>query len=187
MTTLRTQDVLAEAILAGKGMLGRYLAGFTDETACRQAPGLPNHVAWSLGHCALTMHRVAERIDGLPLPSGDFAGPLPIPGAPPSDWRTGRPADAFAPESIAFGSAPDPDPACYPSLTRCQRIYDAACDRLAAAARGASDAKLSEPTPWGGATIPMHLLVVRMLFHNGVHTGQIADLRRALAFKSVFS
>jgi hypothetical protein len=26
-----------------------------------------------------------------------------------------------------------------------------------------------------------------MIFHNGAHTGQIADLRRALGFRSVFA
>jgi hypothetical protein len=29
--------------------------------------------------------------------------------------------------------------------------------------------------------------VARMVFHNGFHTGQIADMRRALGFKGVFS
>jgi hypothetical protein len=35
--------------------------------------------------------------------------------------------------------------------------------------------------------MPVWALVSRMTFHNGFHTGQLADLRRALGFRSIFS
>ena len=85
------------------------------------------------------------------------------------------------------GSAPTADAGAYPTLARSIEIYNAGCDRLASAVRGASDAKLSELTPWGNTQITLGLLAARMIFHNGMHTGQIADLRRAMGFKSVFS
>jgi hypothetical protein len=139
---------------------------------------LPNHVAWNLGHIALTMHRVADKIDGQGLPASDFAvGP----GAAGDSQR-------FSSESVAFGSMPTGDSMAYPSYARCIAIFEGACDRLAAAASGATDAQLAAETPWGGPgmTTPVHLLVARMAFHNGMHCGQIADLRRALGMGSIF-
>lgn len=165
------RDVLAESIASTKGLMERYLAGFTDETRVAVAPSLPNHAAWCLGHCAVTMHRLAERVDGQPLPAADF-------GDGPS---------RFVPEAVAFGSAPAADAGAYPPLGRCVEVYRAACDRLAAAVRSGSDDQLRQLVKWGGVDQPWWLLVSRLIFHNGFHTGQIADLRRALQFKSVFA
>lgn len=178
---LRAQDVLAAGVLSTKGLLARYLAGFDESTRLAQPPNLPNHVAWSLGHLALTLHRVAERLDGLPMPERDITN---MPEA------RGMPATSFHRDDVAFGSAPAMDHERYPSLRRCQEIYDHACDRLAAAVQAASDEALEAPTVWGAPgtpPMPLHLLVARMIFHNGAHTGQIADTRRALGFRSVFA
>lgn len=176
MSGIRAQDAVADGIASTKQLLARYVAGFDDQTATAQKPGLPNHVCWSLGHLALTMYRVAEKFDGRPAPASDIEmGP-----------RSGSPG-AFASESVSFGSAPAADPAGYPSLARSIEIYSAACDRLASAVRSASDEKFAEPTPWGNTHISLGLLAARMIFHNGMHTGQIADLRRAMGFKSIFS
>jgi hypothetical protein len=177
MTTPRptAQDALAEAVLNSRALLARYLVGFDDTTHTRQAPGLPNHVAWSLGHLALTMHRVAEMIDGKPLPAGDIG-----------EAGAGSP-ERFDREMVAFGSKPVPDPSGYPALARCVEIYNGACERMGAAVRSASDAKLAETVKWGAGTATLGSLAGRMVFHNGMHTGQIADLRRALGFTSIFA
>jgi hypothetical protein len=165
------RDVLAQSIASTKALMERYLAGFTDDTRAQVAPGLPNHAAWSLGHCALTMHRLAERVDGLPLPSADFGdGP-----------------GKFVADAVAFGSAPAADADAFPSLERCVEVYRGACDRLAAAVRSGRDEQILQIVKWGSAEFPWWLLVSRMVFHNGFHTGQIADLRRAFRFKSVFA
>jgi len=173
---MRLQDAIADFIEATRQNTFRYLAGFDDTNHTKQAPNLPNHAAWNLGHCALTMHRVAERLDGKPMPESDF-----IPAATRGD------ANRFGTESVAFGSKPAADPTGYPSFARCQQVFSSACERLAAAVRAASDAKLQEMTPWGPGQSPLYLLTMRMAAHNGMHTGQIADLRRALGFKSIFS
>jgi len=50
-----------------------------------------------------------------------------------------------------------------------------------------SDEALQLQAPWGmGQTMPRFQLAMRMAFHNGFHVGQIADLRRAFGFKSIF-
>jgi hypothetical protein len=170
---LDAQSVLAEAIASSKLLTGRYLAGFDDTSARAQPPGLPNHVVWSLGHCALTMHRVAHNLDGGTIPETDL-GPA------------ARNGSAFVVEEVAFGSSPQ-SAAGMPSLARAVDIFNAACDRLAEGCRRATHEQLTASVPWGNATTTTFLLIVRMLFHNGFHTGQIADIRRALAMKSVFA
>lgn len=172
--------LLAEIIITNKALVARYLQGFNEVTHVRQTPDLPNHVAWNLGHLALTMHRVAEKIDGKPVPTKDF-----IKG---DGFSGSRDKGIFDTEAVGYGSKPEDRHDRYPSLVRCTEIFNAACDRLAEAARNCPDAKLDEQHPWGtGMTLPLWALVARMCFHNGFHTGQIADLRRALAFKSVFA
>lgn len=177
------QQLLAEAVAGCPMLVGRYLAGFDDSNHTRQAPNLPNHVAWSLGHLALTMHRTVVRLSDpgatpqtSPLPETEF-----IVGAAAGDARR------FGTETVAFGSRPLPDPKLYPPMARCVEIFNGSCERLASAVREAPDSALDQPTKWGGGEIPVSMLVSRMVYHNGFHTGQIADLRRALGFKSVLS
>lgn len=162
-------ETIARGVEACKLLCGRYLAGFTEDTRTAQPPALPNHPAWCLGHLALTMHRVAEKLDGVSLPDADFG-------------RTG-----FTAESVAFGSAPVAQANAYPPLPRCIEIYNGACDRLSAALRAATDAQLDQRTPWVATDLSLEALCLRMIFHNGMHTGQIADTRRALGMKSIFA
>lgn len=167
------QSVIADTIELSKANLARYLVGFDDATSTRQAANLPNHVRWNIGHLALTMHRVAEKADGKPLPESDFAAAT----------QAGR----FHTEPVAFGSKPADEEIAYPPLARCVEIYNAAVDRLSAAARALPDARITEPAAWAGGQTPLYQLIVRMAYHNGFHIGQIADMRRALGFKSIFS
>lgn len=168
------QDALADAVLASAPLLARFLKGFDDANRTRQAPGLPNHAAWCLGHLALTMHRVAEMLDGQPLPADAIA-----PGAGESRDRKGAPAAFFA-ETISFRSTPTDDPSLYPALSRCIAVFEGACARLADAARAADDATLDREVPWGVGRSTVRALIPRMIWHTGAHTGQIIDLRRAL-------
>ncbi len=175
------RDAIAEGILNTRHLLARYLAGFDDTNHTRQAPGLPNHAAWCLGHLALTMHRCAEKIDGKgPSESDFFDSKSASPGVP-------RPRDRFDTESVCFGSTPTPDAGRYPSMARCVEIYANGCERIAATLRRADDADLDREVAWGQATIPAWAAGLRMIYHNGCHTGQIADLRRALGMKPVLS
>ena len=170
------QEMLSEFILSTKPFFVRFLDGFDDSTRTVQAENLPNHVAWSLGHCALTMNRAAERFDDKPLPESDF-----IMG----DGTNGD-SSRFDTESVCFDSTPTPDPSNYPTLQRATEIYEAACDRFAQAVRNTTDAKLDEMIPFYGSELPLYTLIMRLCFHNGSHAGQIIDLRRALSMQRVF-
>lgn len=167
-------EMLARTVCDSGELLRRYLAGFDDSNCTTQAPGLPNHVAWCLGHCALTMHRAAERLDGQALPEADF-----IERADRGDARR------FGTESVSFDSQPTDDPQRYPGLARSTAIFNAACERLAHAARTIEDSRLDQTARWGRAETPLCSLISRMVFHNGTHCGQIVDLRRALRLGSI--
>jgi len=172
-------ELLAAIVETNKALVVRYLAGFNDVTHVRQTPDLPNHLAWQLGHLAFTIHRVAAMLDAQPLPTKDFITADGFGGS--------REKGYFDTEAIVFGSRPEERHDRFPKLERCTEIFSSACDRLSAAAAAVPDARLDEVVPWGQAQFPLWALIARMVFHNGFHTGQIADMRRALSFKSVFA
>ena len=169
------QKLLADSITETRTLLGRYLRDFDDSNHTRQAPGLPNHVAWSLGHLALTMHRVAQKLDGKTPPATDF-----VEGA---TCDAGR----FATEAVSFGSKPTADAKAYPPFVRCNKIFSDAIDRLSSACLASSDSVLDSMTKWGAGETTLGSVAMRMVFHNGTHCGQIADLRRALGMGSIFA
>jgi hypothetical protein len=155
-------DSLAEAVGGIAPLLTRYLAGFDDSNATKQAPGLPNHALWSLGHLALYNHRAAEKI-------------------------LDRTIDlTWDPEPFAFNSQPVGDRATYPPLTEMVKRYEASVALLADAARQAGREGLNRQVTWGrGVPATARELLLRMIFHNGTHCGQIIDLRRALGLPRV--
>ncbi len=172
--TMKRGEVLAQGVEQSAFLLGRYLQGFDDENRIAQAPGMPNHAAWALGHLAYVTNRAADRVDGKPLPEADF-----IDGAKDGD------ADHFGQESVALGSVVTADPARYPSWERCNAIFEASVARLCHVLRNASDEQLDAPRAWGSTKTTAHDLASRMVFHIGTHTGQIIDLRRALNMPKV--
>jgi hypothetical protein len=219
--SMSRRDTIAEAILASRALFHRYLPGFDDSNHTRQAPCLPNHVAWCLGHCALTLHRGVERINHEPLPETDFhTTPADLPGrsaivSPPGSqparatpMRTAMagtvgfgavgvvnlpsasphaPPSRFDTETVAFQSTPVDNPTLYPRFDRCVDIFDAACHRYASVVRALPEDRLDAMIQWGQIQIPVWASGLRMAFHNGTHSGQISDLRRALGMKSIFA
>jgi len=174
---MRPQDYLAETVLGSRDNVFRYLVGFEESDRVRTAPGLPNHVAWCLGHCALVMHRIAEKFDGRSVPEADF-----VIGASRGD------AMRFGTESVCFGSAPLLEGDAFPTLLRCREIISGGAGHLADAIRSLSDERLNADVQFFPSyTAPAWRIVARMAFHNGFHTGQISDLRRAFGMKSIFA
>jgi hypothetical protein len=169
--------VLAGAVRESKALISRYFKRFDDTNHTVQAEHLPNHFAWTLGHLALTLNRTAERFDGKTLPDTHFLT---------GDGRSGT-RDRFDTESVCFGSHPVADPAVYPARDRCVAIFEAAIERLACAIERSDDAQLDTATQWANHTVPLWSMAVRMVFHNGTHCGQLADLRRALGLGSIFT
>ncbi len=176
-----TSQALAEFVLSTGPLFTRYLEGFDDRNRTKQAPGLPNHVMWCLGHCALTMHRASELLESSHgvLPTSDFIA---------GDGTAGDPS-RFDTVSVSAGSVPVDNPRIYPRLRRGVEIFTIAMRRLAEAAYRIDGDPMDEErtVTWGGQPIPRGALVARMVFHNGTHCGQIVDLRRALALPPVLA
>ncbi len=174
-------ETLANAIESALPLLERFLPGFDDANRTRQAPGIPNHAAWTLGHLALYARRAADLIAGhddpQPLPETDFVT---------ADARGGD-ARRYDTESICYGSTPTDEPAIYPAWDRSVEIHAAAQTRLISAVRAADDAALDRDIAWGRTPLNAEQLAVRMLFHLGTHTGQLVDLRRGLGIPALFS
>jgi hypothetical protein len=162
---MNRQQTLANAVLESRTLIARYFKGFDDANHTTQAQHLPNHFAWTLGHLALTLHRTAEKFDGRALPEQDFVK---------GDGRSGT-------------SKPIDDHKLYPSHDRCVAIFDDAIQRLVSAIRRADDAKLEMLVTWGNGQVKLWSLAIRMVFHNGTHCGQLADLRRALGMGTILS
>ena len=163
-------EALAIAIESTEGLLLRFLEDVEDDARTAQAAGLPNHFIWTLGHCAMTMHKLASKIDGQLPPDSDF-----IQGA-----GTGGDPERFDTQAVCKGSSPAPEASLYPNMERGRAIYSKACHRLAGAVRGLDPGALKATRDWNGTPIPLLDLVLRVSFHNGVHAGQVLDLRRAL-------
>jgi len=174
------RETLAKAVLATRPLMIRYLAGFDEDNRTAQAPSLPNHPAWILGHCALTMHRLGGHLDGKPIPETDF-----VTGEGRGGGEAGGSPETYDTERICFDSEPVADPSLYPTLSRSVEIFSRACERLAEAIRSVPDERMDEEMTWGGAPFPISALVIRVCFHNGTHAGQLTDLRRALRLDRV--
>jgi hypothetical protein len=178
--------VLAEGVDLSRMAVSRFLAGFTEGNRTSQAPRLPNHCAWNLGHLAWALNRNASRLEALIEGRNEPVAPG-MGGLPESDFVDGPRGDAqrFGVGTISFGSIPADDPDAYPGLSRCVDIFNAACGRLSAACRRASNEHLAQPVPFLGQQMPFRAAVLFMIFHNGDHCGQITDMRRALGFPGV--
>jgi len=168
-------ETLAQVVDATEPLLMRYLDGFTDENRAASAPGLPNHVIWTLGHLALYLRRATDRVAGREI------GPLPAADFVTGDGTAGD-ARRFDSESVCFGSEPTPDASMYPSLSRGVQVFSSANADFAATVRGLAPGHLDQETTWGvrRRVLTNAQLVQHMAFHNATHTGQIVDLRRAL-------
>lgn len=169
-----------EAMVRASGPLfTRFLDGFDDQTRVAQAPALPNHVSWTIGHVSLIMHRAADLVRG-------FTGPQNL---PTSDWvhgdGTAGDPGRYDTESVCYGSTPSPVASKYPRLARAVEIFNAAIDRLASDTAGASPASLVREIAWGNRPIIAAMLVHRVVFHTATHAGQITDLRRSLGLGPV--
>jgi hypothetical protein len=164
--------VIASALRNSHVLFARFFPGFTDANYLSTAQHLPNHLAWTLGHLSLVLNYCAGKLNGQPLPAGDF------------DPGMGS-ATTIGTQAVSVGSNPLVDKATYPPLSRCLEIFAASIEHIASAYEVASDEKLDELTPWGNTQTSLEQLGLRMVFHNGVHCGQITDLRRALGMDYV--
>jgi hypothetical protein len=135
------------------------LEGLPDEHALAQLPGADNHKAWTLGHQAISRAWFASSIGGT-LPK--------MPEAYPALFGT--------------ASKPTSDPGLYPPLDELRTNYRAGFDAIVSAIESLTDADLQKPAHGdsGGFITTRMDAIVKAVWHEGWHGGQIATLRRGL-------
>ncbi|MAT81403.1 MAG: hypothetical protein CMJ29_07125 [Phycisphaerae bacterium] len=170
-------STLAQTVRYTEGLFTRFLEGFDEASRARQAPDLPNHPIWLLGHCGFSMNRVAAEFDGAPI-AGDYY----IEG----DGSSGTPA-LFDITSIRIRSIPHDDPNLYPSLETGRACFHDAIERLANAAANSTRDWLQQEIDMHGTLLTRGDQVIRLCFHNGYHAGQLGDLRRAIGLPRVIA
>jgi len=132
------------------------------------------------------IENAAKGIEGPPgaLPAGALPAEFFVTG---DGTRGSKDKGVFDSEAVCFGSKPEDRHDRYPTLARCTDIFNQACDRFASVVRSVDDSVLDRSIRWGPVESPVWSICLRMVFHNGMHTGEIADMRRALGFKSIFA
>lgn len=130
-----------------------------DEHALAQLPGASNHLAWTLGHQALSRAWFASSISGQMPPIPERYNAL-----------------------FGMKSAPSNDPGLYPSLDELRRHYSASLHALLASAESLSDDDLTKPAygDSGGWLTTRLDAILKAGWHEGWHGAQIATLRRGL-------
>lgn len=130
-----------------------------DEHALAQLPGASNHLAWTLGHQALSRAWFASSISGKMPPIPERYNAL-----------------------FGMKSAPSNDPGLYPSLDELRRHYSASLHALLASAESLSDDDLAKPAHGdsGGWLTTRLDAILKAGWHEGWHGAQIATLRRGL-------
>ena len=170
---------LAHTVRVSEELVLRYVEGFDDTNRTARVDGLPNHLSWTIGHLSLTMHRAADKVAGFTDPQA-----LPTTDWVAGDGTAGDPS-RYDIESVCYGSKPVADSKRYPRLDRSVAIFRSSIDRLAVATAEATPAMLEKEIAWGSTELAAGDLVTRVVFHNGIHAGQLIDLRRALGHGAV--
>ena len=123
---------------------------------------------------AITMHFAADFAAGFnelqKLPTNDWIH---------GDGTAGDPS-RYDTESVRYKSTPTTDAKRYPRMVRAQEIFDVAVDRFAEETAALKPSGMQREIKWGENVLMVGSLVQRVIFHNGVHAGQVIDLRRAL-------
>jgi hypothetical protein len=146
-----------------------YTKGLIDQTPTERWMHQPyagaNHVLWNVGHLGVSHHWVQCQVN---------------PSVPPSDerWR----------KLFARGSTPNSDGDAYTSIAEVRAHYEREWDALLALLERLSDAELAAPVPKEASAAGKNKLGLLYFtaWHEGVHAGEIAAIRKALGLKPKF-
>ncbi len=142
----------------------KLIKDFPETKATFQASPTDNHLAWTLGHMAMT--------------NAWFVG-----------LATGKKADLPEGYEALFGykSTPKADAGLYPPLAELKRHDAAQFEALIESIEKHGDDDLAKVCAGdsGGFAKDFHEIADRAAWHEGWHAGQVSSLRRALGLPSV--
>lgn len=154
-----TVDQLVASIRFAASYADNHLNAIPDEHALTQLAGADNHLAWTLGHQAISRAWFASSLSGS------------MPQMP--DTYNGL---------FGMNSRPSTDPGMYPPLDELRSQYNAALQALLGALASLTDADLATPSIGDSSGFLTTKLdaAVKAAWHEGWHGGQLATLRRGL-------
>ncbi|MEM7806988.1 MAG: DinB family protein [Planctomycetota bacterium] len=153
------RDLIVDLFEGNRDWFAKALDGVPDERMAEQPPGVMNHPAWTLGHCANAL---------------DFARfCLGRDGIVPREWR----------EHVKPSSTPVADRSVYASKDELLGTYNRVHIDLAEAVRSADKSMFAHPLPErfrGMSPSIGHLATFMMTTHEAYHVGQLYVWRRAM-------
>lgn len=154
-----------KALAFARRITVRLLEDIPEDKLCYQPVAGGNHALWIVGHLAASdnyyLSGLAGRRTGFP-----------------AQWR----------ELFGMGSLPQPDPSHYPTLAEVQAQLSQLREELAAYFGSLSNEQLAQPLPGEFATFAPDFgtLASTIAWHEGLHTGQLTIIRKALGLKPAF-
>jgi hypothetical protein len=146
----------------------RFLSGLTDDEWFWSPIEFTTHVAWQVGHVAVSQYNLCLR-----RVRGRISGDEKII------------ADSFI-EAFKLGSQPAADPADNPPLNEIRRVFDAVHQQALSELATRSEAELDVPVEQPHPVFKTKLEAVEYApSHELVHAGQIALLRRLMGKPSL--
>jgi hypothetical protein len=158
-----SKGLLLEYHLASARFSHQYVTkvfnAFPGEHLLSQAPGLPNHALWTLGHLVATNAWMVLLSTGSP-------------SAVPPNYET----------MFGMGSTPHQDVTQYPSIDEVRAMYVHSHEQMIEALADLTDDQLFGPCEKDSHNFVINKLdtLVKTMWHEGWHIGQLIDLRRAL-------
>src|SRR3954452_9024359 len=165
---MKAMDVMKGALTTGDRAMMMLLDDLRDAPMTSPTPRGGNHPLWVLGHIAVIEANVPHIILGEPNPLADW---LPL---------------------FKAGSEPLSDPKAYPSFDELLKAYQDARARNLKLLDDLGAAGLDRPTKYPPKGLEQALATVGQTFltiamHQMNHRGQLADARRTLGRKPVFT
>lgn len=144
-------------------MTGKLCAGFPEDQLTTQPSPTDNHLLWQIGHLATGYAWFASMFDGKSASLGD----------------------AFD-KPFGYGSKPVSNISEYPDHATVRKVHDEQYQRLLKAAEALDDKAATAPLPKDAGTFASSKLdaLLKCIWHEGWHQGQISSLRRALGLPS---
>jgi hypothetical protein len=141
----------------------QFLQGLSAEEWFWCPREFATHIAWQVGHLAVAQYNLClRRVRGRTVDDESLI------------------SDQFV-ESFKFGSQPDAAPANNPPLAEIRRVFDAVYERAISELATFSDGELDVPVEPPHPVFKTKLEAVEYCpFHEFVHAGQIALLRRMM-------
>lgn len=154
-------DEMIRALEYTVRFLDQSVGDLSEEEMVEQAPGMPNHATWTLGHIIHACHAMAAELGADPWL--------------PEDWES----------VFGYGSIPLPEVKEYPGKAEMQSLLADASTRLCDALRSAGASALGRRLEDEDFPTMGHILLQVIVAHTAYHAGQLSVWRRAMGKESV--